>query len=393
MSDLKFIAQMEPWIGKEEIEEVLNVLNSGWITEASKTREFEQMIAEFTGSKYVCILSNGTVTLFAALSALGIGPGDEVIVPDFTMVASSNAVLLTGAKPIFVDIEKESLCLDLNAVENKISKKTRAIMPVHLNGRSCDMAKLLKIAKKNKLYIVEDAAQALGSYFKNKHLGTFGNIGSFSFSTPKIITTGQGGALVTNNKKLYEKIIRLKDFGRINRNSQDHDEVGFNFKFTDIQAAMGVAQMKKLKYRLQRKKEIYKIYLRELKDVEEIKFFETDLSQTSPWFIDIIVPDQMKLKVYLKTKGIGTREFYPAIHTTKPYKSKEKFLNSRWAAKHGLWLPSSSFLTDSDIMRICQEIKNYYNPLSPGKAGPQKGRIAKQSGFNNKLIKKKDNSI
>lgn len=357
---MKFIAQMEPWIGKEERQAVDSVLNSGWITEASKTREFERRIASFVKCKYAQVLSNGTVTLFAGLKALEIGIGDEVIVPDFTMVASPNSVIMTGAKPIFVDVIKENLCLDLSEVEKKITKKTKAIMPVAVNGRAPDMDGLMALAKKYKLFVLEDAAQAFGSYYKGKHLGTFGEIGSFSFSTPKIITTGQGGALVTNNSDLNDKIIRIKDFGRIDRNSQDHDEIGYNFKFTDIQAALGLAQMDKLEWRLKRKKEMYKLYKNFLKDISKVKFIDTDLTQTSPWFIDIIIPDPIKLSVFLKTKNIGTRVFYPAIHTTKPYKSSNKFPNSFWASTHGLWLPSSTFLTDSDIISICAVIKKFY---------------------------------
>lgn len=357
---MKFIAQMEPWVGKEEKKAIDKVIESGWITEASKTREFEQMIASFVGSKYANVLSNGTVTLFAGLKALGVGIGDEVIVPDFTMVASPNSVMMTGATPVLVDIKKEDLCLDLDQVEKKITKKTKAIMPVAINGRSPDMDGLMSLAKKYKLFILEDAAQALGSCYKGRHLGTIGEIGSFSFSTPKVITTGQGGALVTNNKELNEKIIRIKDFGRIDRSSQDHDEIGYNFKFTDIQAAMGIAQMDKLSWRLKRKKEMYKLYKDSLKSVSEIQFIETDLTQTSPWFIDIVVDDPIDLSRYLKNKNVGTRVFYPAIHTTKPYVGSEKFPNSLWVSTHGLWLPSSTFLSDSDIIQVCNKIKEYY---------------------------------
>lgn len=351
---------MEPWIGEEEKEEVIKVLDSGWITEAGKTKEFEEMIAQFVGSRYSHMLSNGTVTLFAGLKALGVGVGDEVIVPDFTMVASPNSVVMAGATPILVDIEKNNLCLDLDEVEKKITNKTKAIMSVPINGRAPDMDRLLSIAREQKIPVIEDAAQAFGSYYKGKHLGTFGDMGSFSFSTPKVITTGQGGALVTDSKELSDKIVRIKDFGRIDRNTQDHDEIGFNFKFTDIQAALGIAQMKKLEWRLKRKKEMYKLYQESLKNVAKVKFFPTDLIQTSPWFIDILVDDPVKLSGYLKSKDIGTRLFYPAIHTTKPYKGQEKFPNSLWAAAHGLWLPSSTFLADSDIISICQHIKEFY---------------------------------
>lgn len=357
---MKTIHQMEPWIGKEEEQEVLRVLRSGWITEAAETKLFEQKVADFLGVTYVSVVSNGTVSLTIALLAMGIGKGDEVIVPDLTMVATPNAVVLAGASPVFVDIERENLCMDLSAVERAITKKTRVIIPVALNGRAPDMVRVLALAKKYKLRVLEDAAQAFGSKWKGKYLGTFGDIGSFSFSTPKVITTGQGGALVINNKDYYYKIIRIKDFGRVNRNSQDHDKIGYNFKFTDLQAAIGVVQMDKLSWRIERKKEMYRLYQKALAGVPEVTFLPTNLDDVSPWFIDIIVPDPRKLTAYLKKHGIGAREFYPAIHTTKPYKGAGSFPNSRWAADHGLWLPSSSNLTDSAILRVCHAIKEYY---------------------------------
>lgn len=355
-----FINQMEPWIGKEEEQEVLRVLRSGWITEAKETKRLEDEIASFVGSKYASVVSNGTVSLAIGLWAMGIGAGDEVIVPDFTMVATPNAVRLTGAKPVLVDIEKETLCLDISDVEKKITSRTRVVMPVALNGRAPDMERLLKLCKKKNIRVLEDAAQAFGSKWKGKYLGTFGEIGSFSFSTPKIITTGQGGALVTNDKKLYEKIIRIKDFGRLNRNSQDHDEIGYNFKFTDIQAAIGLTQMDKLSWRLKRKKKMFALYQDSLTDISGVDFLVTSLNDVVPWYIDIIVDNPKKLATFLRENGVGTREFYPAIHTTKPYRTTATFPNSRWAAGHGLWLPSSAFLTDKQIISISKIIKEFY---------------------------------
>lgn len=233
-------------------------------------------------------------------------------------------------------------------------------MPVAFNGRAPDMERVMGIAKKYKLFVIEDAAQALGCSYNGRHLGTFGDIGSFSFSTPKVITTGQGGALATDRKDYYERIVRLKDFGRIDRNTQDHDTIGYNFKFTDMQAAIGIVQMKKLAWRLSRKKEMYRLYHDLLHDVDSVKFIATDLTQTSPWFIDIIVPDPVKLARFLASKHIGTRFFYPAIHTTKPYRTHAVYPNALWASRHGLWLPSSTFLTDSDITRVCRAIRSFY---------------------------------
>lgn len=356
----KFIAQIEPWIGEEEQQEVLEVLKSGWITEADKTKEFETMIGRHVNSKYVSVVTNGTVSLTIALLAVGIKKEDEVIVPDFSMVASPNSVLLAGGKPVFVDVDKETLCINISEIEKKITPRTKAIMPVSLNGRSSDMHALIALAKRHNLFVIEDAAQAFGSTFQGQHLGTFGDIGSFSFSTPKVITTGQGGALVTSNKDFYDHILRLKDFGRIDRSSQDHDEIGYNFKFTDILAAIGVAQMKKLDFRIKRKKEMYRLYKEHLKEVSVVEFISTNLDDVSPWFIDIMVPDPVILQKHLKNNNIGSRLFYPAIHTIKPYLGHEKFPNSLWVSQHGLWLPSSSFLTDSDIIHICTNIKEFY---------------------------------
>lgn len=357
---MKRINQMEPWIGEEEKRELIACIDSGWITEAQRTAEFEEMVADFVGSRHALAVSNGTVSLVVALMALEIGPGDEVIVPDMTMVATPNAVLLAGATPVLVDVKKEDLTLDLEEVTKKITRKTRAMMPVAMNGRAPEMAKLKKLARKHGLFMVEDAAQALGSYYKDRHLGTLGEIGSFSFSTPKIITTGQGGVLVTNSKRLRDKIYRLKDFGRIDRRTQNHDTIGWNFKFSDLQAAVGIAQMRKLKQRIKWKKEMYRIYQKELGGVAGVKMLPTDLTQTAPWFIDIFVDQPKKLKEYLNRKQIGTREFYPAIHSLKPYRGRGRFPVSAWAGNHGLWLPSSSFLTERDIKRVCREIKKFF---------------------------------
>ncbi len=359
---MKRINQIEPWVGEEEKQELIETIESGWITEAAKTRQFEQMVAEYVGSKYALAVNNGTISLTIATLALGIGRGDEVIVPDFTMIASANAVVLAGAQPVLVDIDRETLCISLEATEAAITPRTKAIMPVPLNGRYPDMEALLKLAKRHNLFIIEDAAQALGSRYKGKHLGTLGDIGSFSFSTPKVITTGQGGMLVTDSEELRNKIYQLKDFGRLTRTDFYHEAIGYNFKFTDFQAAVGIAQMRKLPWRVNRKKDMYRLYQHLLGDIKGIQFVDINLEDTSPWYIDIMVEnDREDLASYLKEKEIGTRPFYPALHSMPPYAHvKGNFTNSEYAARTGLWLPSSSFLTDEDIERVCTEIRNYF---------------------------------
>ena len=199
---------------KAEKKELISVIDSGWFTEASKTKQFEKMFADFTGSKYACAVTSGTAGLYLGLLSMGIKSRDEVIVPDLTFVASPNSIVETGAKAVLCDIEKNTLNIDLKKLEKKISKNTKAIMTVNFNGRTTNMKELNEIAKKNNLKVIEDAAHSLGSYYKNRHQGTNSDMGVFSFSTPKIITTGQGGMIVTNNKSLYKLCRELKDFGR-----------------------------------------------------------------------------------------------------------------------------------------------------------------------------------
>ena len=355
---------MEPYFDKAEAQAVFAYMKSGgWITEFKKTEELENAIKKFVGTKHAVMTVNGTVSLTLALLALGLKPGDEVLVPNMTMIASPNSAVKVGIKPILVDIEAKTLCMDLEKAAKAISPKTKALMYVPFNGRCADMNEVVKFCANNNIFLIEDAAQALGSFYKNKHLGSFGKIGSFSFSTPKIITTGQGGALVTNDGDLHQKIKRLKDFGRAKGGNDIHDDWGWNFKFTDLQAVLGIEQMKKLPGRAKRKKAMLALYHKLLKDVKEIKFIETS-SGTSPWFIDVLVPDPKALQSYLKERGIGSRLFYPAIHTQPIYETvKGKFPVATSIGNHGLWLPSSSFLKDSDIKFICKEISGFYKLL------------------------------
>jgi len=356
-----FINQMEPTYGEEEKKEVMDYLNSGgWIMEFKKTKEFEKLICEYTGAKYCSVVPNGTISLFIALAALGVGRGDEVFVPNFTMIASPNAVRLCGAEPVLFDIEKTSLCLDIEEVKKKITSKTKVIMHVSINGRAGDLDKLDDLCREKNIFLIEDAAQAFGSFYKGKHLGNYGVVGSFSFSSPKIITTGQGGALITNDEEVYKKICKIKDFGRVSGGVDIHDDWGWNFKFTDLQAAFGVAQIKKMPERTKRKKEIYGLYKELLSPVSAVNFIDTNLDEVSPWFIDILVDDPIKLRDFLKGEGIGSRVFYPPISDQVIYKTNENFPNTKDIAYRGLWLPSSVKLIDDQVKFVCKKIIKFY---------------------------------
>lgn len=359
---MNFINQMEPWFDENEANHLHEYMTSGgWVTEFNKTREFERMIAEYTGSEFCSVVANGTVSLSIALMACGVGIGDEVIVPDYTMVASPNSAELIGAKAVFVDIDRKSLCMDLEKMKEAITNKTKAIMLVTINGRCPDnINEFVSFCKERGLWLIEDAAQSLGSRHGGKHLGTFGDIGSFSFSAPKIITTGQGGALVTDNPELFDRIKKIRDFGR-EKGGVDHYLVkGWNFKFTDIQAIIGIEQMKKLEWRVNRKKEIGKLYESLLSELSEIEFIPTNYDNTTPWFVDILVEDRVGLQGYLKENGIGSREFYPPLHCEPVYGYDGNYPTTVDVSRKGLWLPSSSKLTNDEVFRVCECIKSYY---------------------------------
>lgn len=359
---LEFINQMEPCFDDNErlaLDEYMK--SGGWVTEFKKTREFEASIAEFVGAKHCSVLCNGTMSLVAALLACGVSVGDEVIVPDYTMVATPNAVELIGAKAVFVDIDPSTLCMDFEKMKEAITARTKAVVLVSINGRCPkEMTEFVAFCKEKGLFLIEDAAQSLGSYFSGKHLGTFGDIGSFSFSAPKIITTGQGGALVTNNDELFDKIQKIRDFGRSEGGKDHYLTKGWNFKFTDIQAVIGLEQMKKLPERIKKKKRFGKLYDDKLKNIKGVKQIFTDYENTTPWFFDILCDNRAELIAYLKDRGIGTRTFYPALHSEPAYGYQVDFPNTEMVANKGLWLPSSCKLTEENIDYICNCIRNFY---------------------------------
>lgn len=360
----KFIPQMEPWFDEHEANALFEYMKGGgWVTEFTKTREFEEEIRKYTGAKYCSIVSNGTVSLTLALMACGIGKGDEVIVPDYTMVATSNAVVLAGAEVVFADVNPESACLDLPSIKKTLTARTKAIILVSINGRyPSDLQDILSFCKENKIRVIEDAAQSLGSLKDGKHVGTFGDVGSFSFAMPKIITTGQGGALITNDETIIKKIRLLRDFGREKGGEDHYLSMGWNFKFTDIQAVVGLEQMKKMSYRVKRKKEIYALYQEELKNVKEINFFPTNLKETTPMFVDVLVPKEKRASLisYLKDKGVGSRLVYPALHGEPVYDLPGSFPGAEEISERGLWLPSASKLTNNEIVMVCTAIKSFF---------------------------------
>lgn len=363
MSD-DFIMQMRPWFGEEEKKAVCDYMDEdGFITEYKRTKHFEDLISSYTKAKHCIVVNNGTISLSLAAMASGIEAGDEVIVPNYTMIATPNSLKLFGAVPVFVDVEPDSLCLDISLVEKAITPKTKGIILVSANGRypKVGIEAFEKLCKVKQLVLIEDSAQSLGSFYPDgRHIGSAGLVGSFSFSAPKIISTGQGGAIITNSDEIAKKLRLLKDFGRTSGGVDVHDSIGYNFKFTELQACIGVAQMAKLPYRVKRKKEIYNLYKSELSNVKEINFFHQDLSTSAPWFIDVLAKKRNDLQIFLKKKNIGTRVMYPPISSQLAYRATGNYPVSFNVGENGLWLPSMTQLTNDEIIKITKTIKDFY---------------------------------
>lgn len=374
------VNQFMPYIGLEEYEAIKPCFEDNWITEGPKSKQFEQELLELTGSKYGVFAQNGTLALYLGLRGMGIGPGDEVIVPDFTFIASANAVEMCGAKPVFVDIKKSDLQIDINDCERAVNENTKAIMPVHVFGLSANMDEVMQFAKNKELKVIEDAAQAIGIYWNKKHCGTFGDVGCFSFFADKTITTGEGGFVVTDDKEIYDKMLYLRNQGRKNRGSFVHPEIGYNFRLTDIQSAMGLVQLRKLKEIQSKKTSLLNLYEEELQDLNQIRIIKPDnsLSSHTPFRVVIMSSSPTEgLQEHFKKKDIEVRTVFYPLHRQPCYSSPkyqlytnnkgEGVLNGSWnfpnsirAYDHGVCLPSYPSLEEEKVKYVCDTIKEYY---------------------------------
>ncbi len=277
---MRNISFFKPWITNEDKKAVLSALNNSLLTDGPILQKFEEKFAQFTGAKYAIGVSNATSALFLSLKSLGIGKGDEVIIPDITFVATANAVLQTGATPVFVDVEEDSINISSDSIIKNINEKTKGIIPVHFAGRSCDMDSLSKIAKKNNLVIVEDCAHAIGARLNKKHVGTFGKVGCFSFYPTKNITTIEGGMIITNSKKIKDYVTSTRNHGLTKTLSQryskgkpwDYDmlELGYNFRLDEIRSALGLSQLKRIKQLNGLRRRKYEYYNKNLKNINGI---------------------------------------------------------------------------------------------------------------------------
>ncbi|PWU00009.1 MAG: aminotransferase DegT [Bacteroidetes bacterium] len=359
-----FIPISKPWITEKEVEFVTDAVRSTWVSSLGKyIDKFEEDFAKFCDTKYGVALMNGTIALQLALEACGIGDGDEVIVPDLSFIATANAVLNIGAVPVFVDVEPITYCIDPSKIEEAITSKTKAIIPVHLYGHPSEMISVNAIAKKYNLKVVEDAAEAHGATINGKKVGSFGDCAIFSFYGNKNLTTGEGGMVVTNNKEIYDRCRFLRDHAMSKEKRYWHPEKGYNYRMTNLQAALGCAQMSRISEIMANRISLFEKYKKALGGCESIV-----LNQTLPWatnsywliiarFKDISESQRDKLMVSLKEKGIDSRPFFYPMSDMPYFKQKPNTPVTHKVYKEGINLPTSFDLTEEQVNFICDSIK------------------------------------
>jgi len=358
----------EPFLGQEELDNVVEAVRSGWVSSKGKfIPEFESGFAAYCGVKHGVATSNGTVALHLALTALGIGPGDEVIVPTLTFIATANAVTYTGAKPVFVDSHPDYWCMDPVLIEPAITPRTRAIVPVHLYGHPCDMDPIMSIAQRHHLYIVEDAAEAHGAEYQGKRVGSFGDIACFSFYGNKIITTGEGGMCLTSNDELAGKMRILRDHGMNPERRYWHDVVGFNYRMTNLQAALGVAQLTRLDALVARKREIAGWYAEAFKPLADEGLLtlhpEMPWAKCVFWLYSVLLDGRLhsgadRLMEQLALRGIEARPMFHPIPEMPPYAhTAECGPVARTLAAAGVSLPSAPSLGRTTCADVASAIR------------------------------------
>jgi perosamine synthetase len=361
----------DPKIDENDIQRVVECIQSTWVSGISKyVEEFEEAFAKYCNCKYGVATNSGTTALHLALATLNIKPGDEVIIPTFTMIATANAVTYTGAKPVLVDADENTWNLDTSKIEDKINEHTKAIIVVHTYGHPADMDPIIELAEKYNLYVIEDAAEAHGAEYKGKRVGSIGDIGCFSFYANKIITTGEGGMIVTNNEELAEKArwLRAHAFGRYGKHFY-HEALGFGYRMSGLQAALGLAQLERIDEFVLIRRNNAKLYNSLLFELGEKITLppEAPWAKNVYWMYSILIEDNFgmsrdELMKRLEFEGIETRTFFYPIHVQPIYAKQyqgESFPVADELSRKGINLPSGNNLTADEIEHVCECIKKY----------------------------------
>lgn len=361
----------EPKFGKAEANLVEQCVKDGWVSGISPYVErFEEAFAKYSGAKYGVACNSGTTALHLALTTLGIGPGDEVIIPTFTMIATPNSISYTGAKPVLVDAEPMTWNIDPGQLENKVTRKTKAIMPVHTYGHPADMDRIMEVARKHSLRVVEDAAEAHGAEYMGRRVGSLGDIGCFSFYANKIITTGEGGMLVTNIKELAEraKWLRAHAFGREGKHFY-HEELGFGYRLSGLQAALGLGQLQHIDEFVSTRRRNAKHYNDMLGELGKRVTLPPEMpwARSVYWMYSILIEDSLgssrkELMTSLERDGIETRTFFYPVHSQPVYRGLHEvgpFPIADNLSKRGINLPSGNNLTEDEVEFVCDSIKKH----------------------------------
>ena len=363
----------EPLIGEKESIYVNECLKTGWISSGGKfITEFEEKFAAYVNKKYGIAVSNGTNALILALRVLDLPAESEVIIPTFTIISCALACIYDNLKPVLVDCEPDTWNMDVSQIEEKITNKTKAIMVVHIYGHPVDMDPVTEIAKKYNLYIIEDAAEAIGAEYKGQKCGIFGDLSCFSFYANKTITTGEGGMVLTDDDKLAEKLRRLRNLGFIPQRRFYHEELGYNFRMTNIQAAIGLAQLERIEEHINIKRKIGKLYTEFLKDIPYLQLpIEKEWAKNIYWIYGIVLDEKTSMKAEefgkkLLGNGIQTRPFFLGMHEQPVFHKVGLFVGEHYPvseriAKQGLYLPSGLTLTVEQIEEVCQKVHAVFN--------------------------------
>ena len=359
------VPQQSPWLGEAEKAAVCRAFDSNWITEGPVAAEFSRRLRELMGAEYGVFAPNGTLALALGLMALGIGAGDEVIVPDTTFIASATAVLIAGARPVFVDVNSRNFQINVETCIRAVTPRTRAIMPVHLYGMACNMKAVLDFAELYGLAVIEDACEAINVRYRGQHTGTFGDVGCFSFFADKTITTAEGGWVICKDGDIYDRLRYLRNQGRIERGTFIHPQIGYNFRLTDIQAAIGLAQLDRLDEIVARKLERLAWYHDELDRVEGIRFLEVEPGSTYvPFRVVLLCQDAQELEDYLCQHYIEPRRVFYPLHRQPCFQHLNpggdvQYPNAVYGYEHGICLPVFPTLTQEQVAYICSTIKEF----------------------------------
>ena len=363
-----FIPVNEPFIGTREKELVNECLNTGWISsEGPFVEQFEEKFKNYVDRKFGIACSSGTAALDIALAALEIGPGDEVIMPTFTIISCASAILNTGAKPVVVDADPYTWNMDVNKIEELITSKTKAIMAVHIYGLPVDMDRILKIAKKYNLFVIEDAAELIGSDYKNKKCGSFGDISTVSFYPNKHITTGEGGMVLTNDENLANRCKSLRNLCFRNEERFIHYEIGWNYRMTNLQAALGIGQLERINTSIKKKRKIGKLYsdLLDGKSKLQLPIKQNEFAENIYWVFGVVLSPEMQDAKFIMDKlrkvEIGTRPFFYPMHKQPVFDGMNLARNinceiSENLYKKGFYLPSGLTLNEEKIAKVVDNL-------------------------------------